>query len=82
MAADVDSLGLCPGIGPLKARRLHAAFSSSFIKQTKSSSKRLMEQETKTATEQPVAQTSRTSDSHIKPDTNAARITDDDMDHL
>lgn len=43
MAADVDSLGLCPGIGPLKARRLHTAFNTSFIKQTKSATKRQAE---------------------------------------
>lgn len=44
MAADVDSLGLCPGIGPLKARRLHTAFTTSYIKQTKPVAKRIAEQ--------------------------------------
>ncbi|XP_067937942.1 DNA excision repair protein ERCC-1-like [Watersipora subatra] len=31
--ADVDSLSLCPGIGPVKARRLQQAFTSPFLKQ-------------------------------------------------
>lgn len=32
----MDSLSLCPGIGPLKARRLHAAFTTDFIKHSSS----------------------------------------------